>query len=76
MPRERQRGKAVVIGGFTQTTATQFSRPNERFVPGWDRQPAMGQEMAHIAPRRRMGRKLTPTGPGTLRPAREITRRD
>ena len=69
---KRNRGpKSKVLGHFTQTVATQFSTGAEMFVPGWDKEMAAGQEMAHLKPRAKMGQKLTPIGCGTLRPRRQ-----
>jgi hypothetical protein len=41
--------KATVVGGkFTDTVGVQYSSFSERFVPGWDKEMAAGQEMAHV----------------------------
>jgi hypothetical protein len=60
------------IGKNTQTVGAQYSDPggNDCFVPGWDRKPGGEQAMGRVKQRVRMGRKLTPKGPGVLRPTR------
>jgi hypothetical protein len=52
------------------TARAQFSTFNEMFTPGWDKQPAALQKMDRVAERSAMGQKMTPLGPGTLKPAR------
>ena len=54
------------IGPFTETVATQFSRPEEMFVPGWDKRAGAEQAMTRVATRARMGQKLTPPGCGVM----------
>jgi hypothetical protein len=62
----------TVGGKFTQTVKAVFSDPggDDCFVPGWDRKTSGEQGMARAAVRKRMGRKMTPVGRGTLRPSR------
>lgn len=61
------------VGGKpTQTVKAVFADPggDDCFVPGWDRRVSNEQGMARAAVRKRMGRKMTPKGAGTLRPSR------
>jgi hypothetical protein len=62
--------KSTVIGGNAVTVKAVNSTFREMFTPNWDERPAMAQERQHVEPRRRMGKKMTPRGRGTLRPAR------
>jgi hypothetical protein len=61
-----------VGGKNTQTVKAVYADPggDDCFVPGWDRRTSNEQGMARAKVRKRMGRKMTPLGPGTLRPSR------
>jgi hypothetical protein len=61
-----------VGGKFTQTVKAVNADPggDDCFVPGWDRRVSGEQGMGRARARKRMGRKMTPVGAGTLRPSR------
>jgi hypothetical protein len=59
--------KAITkVNATTNTVATQFSKFDEQWTPGWDKKPGADQAMSRVKTRVRMGTKLTPIGAGTL----------
>lgn len=69
-PARSSSGRARAVTTFTDVTMTQYSTPKEMFTPDWDGLIASEQSMARVQERVDMGQKMTPRGPGRLRPAR------
>jgi hypothetical protein len=55
---------ATKITPMTNTVATQFSKFDEQWTPGWDKKAGGEQSMREVKKRTRMGIKKTPVGVG------------
>lgn len=64
-------GKAKIVGRKpTETVGTVHPGFPKGMVQGWDREKGLNQARSRTLTREEMGRKMTPKGPGTMKPAR------
>jgi hypothetical protein len=56
------------VNDRNRTTAVFHDKPEDWFVPDWDKEPGARQQLKRVRDRADMGIKITPKGAGKLKP--------